>query len=108
MSGNNILSVLASIVIYGFLGFLVISLFFSVFPLLAVLLLVILGFYAVTSVVNKLRAGMGAARTKKKFDEYGNRRTNATVISMEEAAPDAKPASTGIESPSPDKKDKPK
>lgn len=90
MNGNNVLSVVVTIIIYSFLGFLVIALFFSVFPFLAIILLVILGFYAVTSIVNRLRTGIGQAQTKKKFDEYGNRRTNATVISMEEADGDKK------------------
>lgn len=98
MSGNSILSLVASVLIYVFLGFLVIALFFSVFPLLAVLLLLVLAYYALVSIINFFRHGAIRAHQEKKFDEYGNRKTTATVIGMEEASSDP-------EKKQPDKKD---
>jgi hypothetical protein len=95
MTGNNVLSLVMSIIVYAFLGYLVITLFIGVFPILAILLVLGLIIYAVFSMVNRFRAGVGQAQAKKKFDEYGNRRTKATLVGMEEASPETPPADTG-------------
>lgn len=86
MPGNNILSLIFTIILYSFIGYLAIAFLIGIFPLLAVALLVILAVSAVVSVVNYFRSGLAKAGAKRKFDEFGNRRIKATVVEINETA----------------------
>ncbi len=90
MTGNNILSLILTIILYGFIGYLAIAFLIGVFPLLAVILVIILAVSGVVTAVNFFRAGITRAGVKRTFDDFGNRRTRATVVEITESAEDRK------------------
>lgn len=95
MSGNNILSLILTIIFYLFIGYIAIAFLIGIFPLLAVALLIILAVSAVVSIVNYMRSRLSRAQTRRKFDEFGNRRTKATIVEINETA-DQSPANKNI------------
>lgn len=84
MTGNNIMSLFLNIIIYVFIGIIIIPFLLPIFPLLAILIVVVLLITITTSVINYFRFGMARAQTRRKFDEFGNRKTKATIVEMNE------------------------
>lgn len=88
MNGNNIVSLFLTIVLYVFIGLITLSFLLPIFPLFAVLIGAVLLISMVSSVINYFRFGISRAQTaraRRKFDEYGNRKTTATIVEINES-----------------------
>jgi predicted membrane protein len=71
---------------YGIIGFFLISVFITVFPVLAVLLIVILAVSGILILYRYIKAGIKkAVKPDPEYDEYGSRKIKSSVIDMKES-----------------------
>jgi hypothetical protein len=82
MPRNGMLNLIISILTYLFIGYLAIAFFITVFPLLAIIVAIGVVAVLIFYIINYFQF---KPASRKNMDEFGNRKTTATILEIKDA-----------------------